>query len=136
MQAIAADTVIDMVDHQELLFSYRDYVAECVARTSASQNRPLSFDDWYRTHFFVQIETQTTVIEVVLTWECAAHGHLCGSDSRTCLIRIPSNMLTESGEVADQIGLKRIAEKLADKMNCRLPTVAYRGSYIYCWTWN
>jgi hypothetical protein len=137
MQTLADTTVIDMVDHAEMLLLFQDYVAEAIEEsTPASPSRPLGFDDWRREIFNGGIEEHTTVITVTLTWETASHGYLCGSNSQDYRIRIPGYMVTETGGIVDEVGLKRIGAKFAHRMNLRLPSVVYRGERVYHWTWD
>jgi hypothetical protein len=137
MSSAAADSLIDMVDHEELLYLFRDYIAESIEAPTASRPaRPRGFDAWYETDFLSNLDDLTAVITLALNWERAGGGFLCGGDSHEFRVRVPATMLSQTGGTIDDAGLRRIGRKFADKMNRRLPSVAYHGKCIYHWTWD
>ena len=132
-----AREIIDMVDQEELLLLFQEYVGNCVEDSRPSSIvRPIGFDDWVETNYRRSSSERTVVITVTLSWEEAAGGYLCGGASQDYRIRIPAEMLTEEGRILDEVGLRRVCKKFAHRMNRRLPSVVYRGKRAYSWTWS
>jgi len=133
----ASKTVVDVIDHYELLLLFRAYVNQCIEDFNFSNKiRPRSFDEWYEWEYKPNIDTLTQVVHVTLQWETACGGHLCGTDSAAYQMRIPAGILTESGGIVDSDEFKRVCAKFANKTNMRLPCVLYQGKRAYHWTWS
>ncbi|MDA1054108.1 MAG: hypothetical protein O3C40_26975 [Planctomycetota bacterium] len=129
--------IIDIVDEEELLLLFQQYVANCIEDSRPSSIiHPIGFDDWVETDFRRSRSERTVVVTVTLTWEEAAGGYLCGGASQDYRIRIPAEMLTDEGGILDDVGLRRVCKKFAHRMNRRLPSVVYRGKRAYSWTWS
>ncbi len=129
--------ILDMVDEEELLLLFQEYVANCIDdSTPSSVIHPISFDDWIETYYQRSRSERTVVITVTLNWEKAARGYLCGGTSQDYRIRIPREMISEAGGVVDDVGIRRICGKFANRMNRRLPTVVFRGKRTYSWAWS
>ena len=123
--------LVDMIDHQELLLMFRDYVDECIEESTPKKPvSPMGFDERKLLH-----EVFSTEIDVVLWWELAEGGQLCGSTSRPYQLRIPGGIVAENGAVLNENRLRAVARKFSNKMNRRLPWVIYREESIDHWTW-
>jgi len=130
--------IVDLVDHKELLLLFRDYVDQCIEDfTFSNKVRPLSFDEWYVRVFEPNKDEETTVVTFDLCWEEASGGYMSGScGPESFKVRIPADMVAESGAIFDIDGFRRMAKKFANNKNRRLPTVLYRGKVAYKWSWD
>jgi hypothetical protein len=137
MGTVADVKTIDLIDHEELLLLFHEYVLRCIEDSKPrSPVRPASFDEWYEIDYLKNIDSNTVVISVKLNWEEAAGGYLCGSRSKNYRLRVPAGSLTDDGAIVDNAGLRRVCRKFVNKMGHRLSSVAYRDKLLYHWTWS
>lgn len=132
------EKIVDLVDHEELLLLFRQYVDQCIEEhTSANKSRPLSFDEWYVRVFEPNRNDETVVVDFELAEVTAVDGFLSGSRRpESYKVRIPIDMIAESGAIFDIVGVRRLAKKFSQMMNRRLPSVWYHGKQVYSWSWD
>ena len=126
--------VVNLVDHRKLLIMFREYVDECIDNDSRLV-RPMSFDEWYNREYLQNIETFTSIVKFGLTSQEASGGHMSGrTEKQSFQCRVPAGLITESGGIIDEVGLRQCARQLASMQNARLPCVEYNGKLVYRWT--
>jgi hypothetical protein len=122
--------IVDLMDHLTLLHLFRDYVDECIEDYNHSNKpHPMSFDEWYSFVYIADRDSLTTVIDLNMQ-SATISGY------KSYRVRIPADIVTETGGIIDNDALKKVAKALTAKMTAWQARVLYRGHLVYAWSWD
>ena len=121
--------VRNLMDHDELLKLFQDYVAQGAEDSTPSKPfRPLSFDEWYVREYMPNIDTLTQ--EVVFFHKSYAAGY----HTNQIKCRIPAGIVSDLGGIFDSEALCRMAQKLALIENKAETYISFGEKYVYRWS--